>query len=105
MLGEGEKEKMTLSLLRYALGRKGVSKMAYFIGVDGDENRQNDVLCLLKSPSGVWTVLYTERGIVSQKVSHPSLRDAATDFYWKLTRKDTPWDFRSEWEASTGQSL
>jgi len=98
-------EMKMISLLRYALNKKGVSEASYFIGNDGDEVYQDDVLCLLRSSLGEWTVLYTERGIVSQRVRHPNLHGALTDFYWKLTRKDTPWDFRLAWEKETGHQL
>jgi hypothetical protein len=35
--------------------------------------------------------------------THPSIHAAAVDFFWKLTRRDTPWDCRAEWESKTGQ--
>lgn len=87
-----------LSLLRFALSRQGVPDNSYFIGKNGDESEQQDKLCLLQSLDGGWIVLYTERGLVSQKAQLQCIRDAMTYFYWKLTRRDTPWDFRAEWE-------
>lgn len=75
-----EYETKLLSLLRYALKRRGVPENDYFIGDEGQERAQNDKMCLLKSSSGQWLVLYTERGNISQRVEHPSIRDGIQDF-------------------------
>ena len=99
------REKNLLSLLGYALERRGVSTSEYFIGNEGDERAQDEKLCLLKSATGNWFIIYIERGNVSQKVVHSSFRDAMQCFYWKLTRKDTPWDFREDWEKEVGQLI
>ncbi|KZK94087.1 MULTISPECIES: hypothetical protein [unclassified Pseudovibrio] len=98
-------EAKILSLLRYSLTRKGVAKTQYYIGDEGEEYALNDAFCLLKSKNDVWKVLYIERGVPSQEAQHASFRNAVTDFYWRLIRKDTPWDFRTEWEKETGDTL
>jgi hypothetical protein len=105
MLNEADYEYNVLSLLRYSLGKKNVPEYAYYIGDEGDENHQHDKLCLLKDKQDQWIVLYAERGNISQKIVHPFIREAMIDFYWKLTRKDTPWDFREKWETETGLSF
>ncbi|WP_460252968.1 hypothetical protein [Acidiphilium sp. MT5] len=102
---DSDRDARVLSLLRYARARRGVSENAYFIGQEGQEKTQYDKLCLLKMKAGSWVVLFIERGNVSQRVEHPSIRDGIQDLFWKLYRKDTPWDFREDWEAETGQSL
>jgi hypothetical protein len=63
-----DRDAKLLSLLRYALARRGVSENAYFIGQEGQEGQektQNDKLCLLKMEAGSWVVLFIERGNVS----------------------------------------
>lgn len=98
-------EQKILSLLLYALEKEGVPENSYFIGNDGDELTQDDKLCLLNVSQGNWVVLYIERGSVSQRALHLGVREAAKHFFWKLTKPDTPWNYRSEWEIKTGQTL
>ena len=98
-------EAKSLSLLNYALKEKGVPNGLFHIGHQGDERQLNDKLCLLKTSDGRWTVFYTERGSISQKSDHSNLNEAMVDFFWKLTRKDTPWDYREGWERDTGLSF
>lgn len=105
MFNDNDYNAKSLALLRYALSKKGVSKDSYYIGVEGDERSHDDKLCLLKSQGEHWLLLYVERGKVSQKVIHTSLREAIINFYWKLTQRDSPWDYRLEWEQETGDSF
>lgn len=100
---EATYDEKVLSLLRYALAKRGVSEHSYFIGREGEERSQTDRLCLLRAEDNHWTVLYTERGSISQSVTHSDIGEAVVDFFWKLTRKDTPWDYRAEWESETGK--
>lgn len=105
MVGNSEYEENILSLLTFALEKRGINKSGFFIGEEGQEKYQNDKLCLLKSRDKKWIVLYTERGSVFQEVRHSSIRGAVQDFFWKLNRQDTPWEYRAEWEAATGKKL
>lgn len=96
-------ETKTISLLNFALEKKGLSKNLYHVGHEGDEKQLNDKICLVKSKSDQWLVFYTERGSISQKSTHSTLNEAAMDFFGRLTRKNSFWCFRKEWEQETGQ--
>lgn len=99
-----EYENKAISLLEFALNKKGVNSKYYYIGKKGEEFSQNDRICLLKENSG-WFVLYIERGVIGNISMHSNIRDAILDFFWRLNRVDTPWDYRSEWEEKTGQTF
>lgn len=98
-------EKKYLSLLRYALKKRNYPENKYFLGLLKDVRKHHDTHCLVKGDQGEWMVLYTERGNLFDIVVHPSLQDAITDLYWKLVRKDGPYDYRDEWEIATGLSF
>ena len=105
MMPNSQYEENLISLLNYALDKKGVDPALYFIGTQGDEKKIDDRLCLLRDGDGRWIVLYSERGSISQKSVHYSIKEAASDFFWRLTRKDTAWVFREEWEKESGKSF
>lgn len=100
-----EREEKALSLLKFALDQKGIDPTSYHIGKLGDEKRVNDKLCLLNIGAGKWSVLYTERGIISELSDHSSLNSAAKDFFMRLTRSKAHWAFRDAWEKKTGQKF
>lgn len=95
----------TIDLLKFALQKNGVDSLSYFIGSEGDEEFQDGVLCLLEGADGRWIILYIERGLSSCLSWYSDLHDAVTSFYWKLTRVDTPWEYREDWEVETGRRL
>lgn len=99
------RDQKVLSLLEYALTQNGVREDAFRIGVAGDEKKVADRLCLLDQGDGTWDVVFAERGDYLDLSQHTSFRVAVRDFYWRLTRKDTPWDFIDDWELETGLSL
>ena len=100
-----EQTQKILDLLKFALDRSDVDESTFHIGVYTDRLKLNDTLCLLLDDDSIWHVLFVERGLTSNASTHEDLRDAVCDFFWRLARKDTPWDFRAEWEASSGQNL
>ena len=102
-MSKSEYDEKILSLLRFALGKEGIDPARYLIGKWGDERRVHDNLCLLDVGNGKWSVLYTERGIISRLSYHSSLDDAARDIFIRLTGAKLHWVFREAWEKETGQ--
>jgi len=100
-----ERDEKALSLLKFALDQKGIDPASYHTGKRGDERRINDKLCLLNVGDGKWSVLYTERGIISDLSDHSSLNNAAKDFFMRLTKSKAHWAFRDAWEKETGQTF
>lgn len=97
------KNERTLALVQFALENQSVPPTTYHIGTSGDEKRVFDKLCLLDLEHDGWIVAFSERGQLSQQAVHTELSTAALEFYWRLVRKDTFWDFRGAWEAETGE--
>ena len=100
-----EKQEKILDLLRFSLGQEGISEDEYIIGYEGDEKKLVEGYCLLASENGEWSALFVSNGEVSIRSIHENFRDAVDVFYWKVTRRETPWKYRQEWEDKTGWSL
>ena len=100
-----ERDDKALSLLKFALDKKNIDPISYHIGKLGDERRINDKLCLLTAGDGKWSVLYTERGVISELSDHSSFNSAAKDFFVRLTRAKAHWAFKDAWEQETGQTF
>ena len=97
--------KKTVSLLRFALDRKGIDPASYFMGKLGDERRVNDRLCLLDASNGKWSVLYIKSGVISGLSYHSALGDAGKDFFLRLTGGEAHWAYKEAWEKEMGQTL
>lgn len=97
-----EKEKY-LSILKFALEKKGVPKISYCIRQVGDSSCNYGV-CLVEGKDQYWTIENWERGKLLTTVNYSSLFYAVRDFYLLLIRHErpSPWDYLREWELETG---
>ncbi len=93
-----ENEERYLGMLRYALDRKSVPSSAYLICTDDPKAYAEDRICLVKDIEARWRVFYCERGGVYDLAVHQSLYRACKEFFCRLTKCPSPWDFREEWE-------
>ncbi|WP_057460804.1 hypothetical protein [Pseudovibrio sp. POLY-S9] len=94
----------TVSALKELLEEKKKLECVYF-GSERDLNRQDMRKCLVKLKDGGWKTCYRERGKVTRISLFKSLNDASTWFYCWCVNEPSPWTFREEWEAETGQAF
>jgi hypothetical protein len=95
----------TLSLLGYALERSDVATASWTAAVDrAGIGPVDDCVCLF-GENGEWLVTYTERGGWRDIGRFPACYDAANFLYSYLVRGKSPYDYRKEWEAHTGQQF
>lgn len=95
----------TLELLRFALGRSGVSGSSYAIIAGDGEVSTDERLCLAEAEDGFWYVYYSERGQKEQAARFERHQDAVKYFFWKLVKSPDLWAFRNQWEKETGSSF
>lgn len=98
-------EAKTLSLLRFALERRGITASAWALAMRREFiGPQDDCICLWKE-DGRWLVQYTERGTWREMGSFPEIFEAVKYFFAQFASGPSPYDLREQWEAATGQSF
>ncbi len=95
-----EDEIQYLNLLRFALDKKSVDPGIFYIGTDGSKRFGDEKINLVKTLDNSWHVFLADRGNVIELAEHQSLYRACKDFYCRLISCPSPWDFRSEMEAT-----
>jgi|GEM_PF-4865258 len=103
-----DKEKhlaQSLKLLRFALEQKGISTQEFKILRKGMPYDGHEITCLQEMENGAWRVFGVVRGSATRKAQFENYRDAIDFFYVRLVQAETPWDYRTIWEAKTGESF
>lgn len=100
-----DKTDLYLSLLRYALRKKGKREgHDYHIARKGKACRPVGFceFCLQENEDNSWTVYLKERDKECIEGVFGSSRCAIKFFYWRLISDPGPWGYREEWERDTG---
>ena len=98
-------EKLSLSLLKYALDEKNMRRDGYEIFPQGGIVDGHEIAGLQKQANGEWWVFGVVWGEIKEKVIFTHHVDAIKFFYWDLTGPPSPWSYREEWERKTGMSF
>ncbi|NOX40008.1 MAG: hypothetical protein GXP05_05700 [Alphaproteobacteria bacterium] len=97
-------EEKDLELLRFALYENSISDEDFCISTDNADTYAEDKVCLVKDAEFCWRVYYNEKGGVYDLAVHQTFYRACKDFYCRLTRCPSPWDYREKWEETGGKS-
>jgi hypothetical protein len=96
-------DRKTLDLLRFAMEQRGVSPRAWAAAMSrNDLPPVDDALCLFFE-NGRWIASYTERGTWKEIASFPRSFDAVKFVFAEFTNGPSPYDYREDWEAASGQ--
>lgn len=97
-------DRKILDLLRFALAKSGIeacwSSPRSLSLTDGFDEGY-----LIYEEDHKWQVRYKERGIERDEGTFPNSFNAVEFLYSKLIPSPSPFEFREEWKAATGQSF
>jgi hypothetical protein len=98
------KDRRTLEFLRFAMAKHGVDPRLWQAGLNYDAlPHADDTFCLFRDDRQ-WVVGYTEHGAWQETGRFPACYHAAKYLFSQFVGP-SPYDYRDEWEAETGQKL
>lgn len=102
MLSHEKRKEMALLLLKHALNKEGAIESCYKIFSKHEVINGHEIIGLQERSNNEWWVFGVLFGEIKVKAIFTHYDDAFNFFFWKITRADTPWKYREEWEKETG---